>query len=481
MNIPCLKTSLEWKRRLPYCAIWLGVFLVHCYYLLSVEGVLGYPDSAVFYRASRLPLTSTEFWGGSRPPATPLFYRYLASYDAFKDRSPLDARLTLIDDALLMYAQTLSSVAAWTLLAFACARSARTLRGRLLLFACPLFFSLIPQVALWNLVALSESLALSCFAVFVALWILFLQSKRVIWLAGIATGALAFAATRDTHAYLLVLIAGALLGAAPLVRRRRALSYALMLLAAWLSMTFAASSISADAGERWKFPLFNNMGQRILPDSEHLDFFREQGMPISEALLDRSGKWASSDERAFYQDPRLEDFRAWSDGHGKTAYMKFLILHPLYSIIAPVRQLPVIYLPDMGRYAHRAQSFHSLRYPLVVRRALSHATVAFPTLFAAVAAYVSLLYLMWRRRTIGREQRYPTDSIALVSMALISLSIPHVWLAWHGDPMEIHRHTVLAVLQAYLGLALLGLFAYDSMSTRGKGSRGSASEYDTAG
>ena len=181
----------------------------------------------------------------------------MASYDAFEDRSPLDARLALIDDALLMYAQTLSSVAAWTLLAFACARSARTLRGRLLLFACPLFFSLIPQVALWNLVALSESLALSCFAVFVALWILFLQSKRVIWLAGIATGTLAFAATRDTHAYLLVLIAGALLGAAPLVRRRRAISYALVLLAAWLGITFAASSISADAGERWKFPFFN--------------------------------------------------------------------------------------------------------------------------------------------------------------------------------------------------------------------------------
>ena len=205
-------------------------------------------------------------------------------------------------------------------------------------------------------------------------------------------------------------------------------------------------------------------------------------MPISEALLDRSGKWASSDERAFYQDPRLEDFRAWSDGHGKTAYMKFLILHPSLFDNRPRTSVSSNLFAGHGKVCSQGlESFHSLRSPLVIRRALSHPTVAFPTLFAALAAYVSLLYLMWRRRTIGRGQRCPTDSIALVSMALISLSIPHVWLAWHGDPMEIHRHTVLAVLQAYLGLALLGLFAYDSMSTRGKRSRGGASEYDTAG
>lgn len=52
------------KRIIVYAFIWIGVFLVHCFYLSRADGVLLTADSGGYYELSRLRLTSAELWGG---------------------------------------------------------------------------------------------------------------------------------------------------------------------------------------------------------------------------------------------------------------------------------------------------------------------------------------------------------------------------------------------------------------------------------
>ena len=236
-------------------------------------------------------------------------------------------------DTTLMYAQTLFSIVAWTVLAIACARSANTRWARLALFACPLILSVTSQVALWNYVALSESFALSCLALFVAFWVLFLQRRNVIWAVAIGVTALFLAGVRDSNYYLMPMISVALVLGLLVRPVRRDCGGLILLIAIWLGLVFIAMDVSANLGERWKFSFYNNVGQRILPVEEHTQEFRSLGMPVNDALMERSGKWASSDERAFYNDERLWDFRDWTDDNGKDC------LHDLSDLKSSVRDL----------------------------------------------------------------------------------------------------------------------------------------------
>ena len=47
---------------------------------------------------------------------------------------------------------------------------------------------------------------------------------------------------------------------------------------------------------------------------------------------------------------------------------------------------------------------------------------------------------------------------------MILLSIPHLWLCWHGDAMEVRRHSLTAIVQACLGFTLLYVYLWDILS-----------------
>jgi hypothetical protein len=62
-------------------------------------------------------------------------------------------------------------------------------------------------------------------------------------------------------------------------------------------------------GKRWGLPFFNVLGQRVLPIPERTTCLAELGMPVTPALMRLSGKWGSSENLAFYNDPELQGFR----------------------------------------------------------------------------------------------------------------------------------------------------------------------------
>ncbi len=457
--------SLNEKRNLLlYGAIYVGIFLGHLFYTVGVDGICILSDSGVYYVFSRLPLTDSQFWGSARPPVILFFYKLFGGYD-YGSWDWTWSNI-YVDDATLLYGQTFVSIAAFSFLAVACAKTARTSKGRLILFAFPLLFSLTPLVAKWNLVALSESFTFSLFAVFVALWIFYFLTKRPSWLVGIAIVALLWGGVRDTNAYLLIMIAGVIMivTIAGVLRKnevgRRATRVSLVPLTAlciWFGGVFALSNFSSERGDRWVFPFYNSVGQRILPVPEYVSYFADHGMPISPALLERTGKWASDDDSAFYSDPRLEEFRVWTANHGKMTYIKFLMSHLVYSVTAPGLDFQKNFLNEVAYVVY----FHPAippPIPLVMPPRLSVAMLYLLLVSYGVTALLTFI-LYWRRWL--HESPY-----LAVPLVMVLLSVPHAWLAYHGDPMEIVRHSLTAVIQFLLGFVLLWLNIMDAKTHR---------------
>lgn len=427
--------------------IYAGFLVGHAVSYSETDGIRVFPDSFNYYTSSRLPLTDGQFWGEVRPPGTLLFYKLFGEYDRF---APLDpdslSSMPRIEDATLLHAQVGFSLAAFSFLAFACARSARTGSGRIVLFAFPLLFSLIPSIANWNFLALSESLAISLFAVFVAAWILFLSASRSsFWLAGVAMTALLWGSVRDTNAWVLVMIAGIM--TMVVVASRKSSRVPLMALSVWFVLAFTLMNVSANAGNRWFFPFFNVMGQRILPVPEHVSYFADHGMPISPALLGRAGKWGSDDDFAFWA-PDLEKFRVWTAANGKVTYMKFLISRWIWSMTTPALEVSRDFLVMAGATLPYPERHFPDPLP-------SYSAPALIFFLIGQVVTVCLAFVLWRR---GWLHRFPHLAVPLT---MILLSVPHAWLVWHGDPMETARHNLTSFMQFSMGFVLLWLYVLD--------------------
>lgn len=425
--------------------IYAGFLFGHAVSYGKIDGIRVHPDSYDYYTYSRLPLT--DGLGAARPPVVLFFYKLFGEYDSFLSRDSASS-VSRIEDATLLHAQVGFSLAAFSFLAFACARSARTGSGRIVLFAFPLLFSLIPSIVGWNFQALSESLAISLFAVFVAAWILFLSTRRsFFWLAGVVMAALFWGGVRDTNAWVLVMIAGVMM--MTVVASSKSSRIPLMALSVWFVLVFTLSNVSANAGNRWWIPFFNVMGQRILPVPEHVSYFADHGMPVSPALLGRAGTSAAEDGWAFHYAPDLEKFRVWNAANGKAVYMKFLIARLIWSMTAPALEVS----SDFLRMA-RATLVDSATQ-LDPGSSRSQSKIALICFLSGNVLTVGLAFVLWRR---GWLHRFPHLAVPLT---MILLSTPHAWLTWHGDAMETARHNLTSFMQFSMGFVLLWLYVLD--------------------
>ena len=460
-----------------YGMSWIMVFSVQCVYLLKADGVVVFPDSGWFLGVSRDETFYEIFYKTGRSPVILLFYKFFSTYNYSSGPACIHGGYTICSDDTLMWIQSLFSLAACTLLGIAGAMTGRTSKGRLALFVVPLVVSLTPLVAEWNFIALSESFSLSVFFAFVAFWILFLKTKHPFWLGGICVVALLWGGMRDSNSYVLVMIAVVIvlimLVRIPLTRLGFASRLPRFLLVSFVALciffvtTFALMDASREQAPRWRwvFPLHNVIGTRILPDPEYVAYFSDHGMPVGPALYERTGKYANADDNAFFNDPRLEEFRLWTNRSGRTTYIRFLLSHPLYLITAPALEFPDIFLKDMGW-------FFSGHYKIL--RPYPRITIRLNDRLAAAAAYlllvgygvtISLIFFLYRYKLLHGS---PWLAVPLV---MILLSIPHLWLCWHGDAMEVRRHSLTAIIQAWLGFTLLYVYLLDLLGAhvpRGK-------------
>jgi hypothetical protein len=345
--------------------------------------------------------------------------------------------------------QSAFSIFAWGILALSLSFS---LKGFLKpgAFVLVLALSLESHIAGWDVVMLTESLSVSLMVLFLAAWLWLLRDWSWGKMTLLSLVAIAWAFTRDTNGWILLMIAGLILLAVLFFKaQKRYLSVALVFIT-----IFAFSNLSAEVGQRWVFPFQNVLAQRILTDQEALLFFEDCGMPVTPELLRLAGGFANAEDRAFYKDPALESYRAWMHTNGKACYVRWLISRPLNSLREPWADFewllafedvtffyPQRYDPVLPWYAER------VLYP---QDALLWLWVG-----TTIAAFVAIWKKAWN-----------SNPAWVVFIALCLLIYPHVFLVWHGDVPGTHRHALTVSLQFVLAFWLLGFLILETILTR---------------
>jgi hypothetical protein len=423
MHDPNRAARMSTVARLLCVALFFAYAGLQVAHFRSLEGVKITGDSAS-YLAPPSPW-SRAFWLGQRAPVVPLVATALGG-----------------DPERLARFHVSFSIFAWTVLAMAAATALRSAWLAPAAFAAVLAYSLSIGILAWHKSILSESISYSLFALVVAAWIDLLRRPR----ASAATLAVAasalYAFTRDTNAHALVFGAGFVCVCLALARVPPARARVQLAVCAASLVLFVASAATAQSGERWIHALYNTISIRVLPYPDRVEFFEQRGMPVGEALREREGKWAGEDGKAYFVDPRLEEFRAWAHERGQRTYVSYLLHHPVYVLSAPLERLrwrlhldiawlaPDGFAPVMG-WRWQKILFARERFPLFVA--------------ACVVAFLGCL-------CTPLERRRP---LFLVASALLITSYPRLVLVWHASPMEVHRHTFEAVVQARLGALLL--------------------------
>ena len=277
-----------------------------------------------------------------------------------------------------------------------------------------------------------------------------------------------------------------------------------LILAAIFVMFFIAYSVSLNEGERWVRATMNVVGQKVLPDPDMRAYFAEHGMPITPALMERSGKTYWDDNSAFKNDPELQEFRDWLYEDGQSTYIQFLLSRPLWTATEPFQYqnreqlsniFPEAFAPAGFSHILRsseqnitsAQEINSVPVAQIVYpKKLVFFTVPFDSWIYGITAgrllgwgilaltLVITLLIALRKLWVGRVRTILTvagtalkqrNATWVIPIALIVLAYPHVIVVFHGDPNGLNRHAVQAVVQWVVGFWMLLLFAIDIITS----------------
>ncbi len=178
-------------------------------------------------------------------------------------------------------------------------------------------------------------------------------------------------------------------------------------------------------------------------------------MPVNEAVLAQANKWASSDTFAVYRDPALADFLAWVTSQGKSTYSAYLLEHPGYTSgeIVDHRQLILHQLPSA------LEGYYPKEYRPIVQGMFA---IEASLLWAILPAAALLPYRLWQRRRGLR----PNDAwkVSLAVAALVPLPVLMV-ISYHGDAMDVARHSVIVAVYARLYLVFIAFILIGARET----------------
>ncbi|MFM8563002.1 MAG: hypothetical protein ACKOCE_03805 [Acidimicrobiia bacterium] len=405
----------------------LGVvaFLVRVVGPLWREGLPSFfPDSSSFTKVARIGPFSPSFWFSERPVGLPIVL-WTVGFDV----------------RWLVVVQSLAYALAVTLV---CTTLLRILESRPLAWVASLAVTAVavqPRFALWCVEVLSESLGLSTSMLALALWLRFAHSpgRRKIVAATAAT--IAFLLTRDSHAMSVLIVALVLAGSAWRSRdagfRRTALWCALS-----LTVVLGYVAVSQGTSDRHRFPLINNVGLRILPDASMTESFVDNGMPMSDALLDRTGHNSWDDGETFLNSPELEGFREWVRGSGQFDQLTSLITDAGFWIDVMRHELPGVLRYDFGDYDR-----FGVGDRLPSRLAWFSGIDSTATLLWFVVLAGSALFVVARR----------SRRLALILGTGLVATLVELYASIATDAMEVQRHTVGPMLRVNV-VCIISLF-----------------------
>jgi len=419
--------------------LFLGYSGLRVLNFIAVDEVREFPDTRGYTQKASRPLWSMEdrigplggiviWWLKGRPPTVPLFYKLAGN----------------TPNAIAMF-QLIFSLLSWGVLALLVSRAIAVDWLKLFAFLLIQIFSLSSSVILWDGFILSDSISISLMVLFIACWLWLLESSH--WYKAVLTIMVAFlwAFSRDTNAWVLLMLAGLLTIIGGLSRSR---TYLLM--AAAFTLVFVANEVSQKYSRRWVTPFINVVGKRILPNPEWTAYFGQLGMPVTPALMRLSGQLAWNHNWAFYKDPALEQFRDWVHKRGKLTYVRFLLAYSAMTIQEPLRNIESLIAPQLSYY-------WSPGFSPILNGVL--AETIYPQEWALL--WVSIMGTLVGIGFAFAVQEGRTRW--LVPLILIVIAYPHLALVWHSDPNDIGRHALQASIHFRLGLWILLLFMADML------------------
>jgi hypothetical protein len=395
---------------------------------------IGYgPDSALYLRVARFPVWSWKFL--AYPDGGPFLFLLLA-------------KLCLRNLRAIVLVQSVIASASWLFLAHTVATSLRRPWLRSVGFVVVLLIALSPGVLVWNATIATESLAISLLVVAIALALRVARGRSPYDFTALLVVLVAFACTRDTNsALLLVVAAGAVVVAlARASLRRRALALMLVCtIAAGANMALAAKA------HRWYHPLTETITGRILGSRTATAYFVERGMPYDAAVRElHTSSLAHFDD--LESGPQYERFRTWVFDNGRSTYARFLASHPAWVFEKPYRDRERLLAP---RLPYGLLYHDEPRGAFVVIGAIAMpANVALVEIWTGAALIAA--FLIGRRRS-----RRPVVVAVAVVAALV---VPAFLAAWHGDALEVDRHSLSAAIQLRIVLWIVALVAFDRIA-----------------
>jgi hypothetical protein len=344
-----------------------------------------------------------------------------------------------------MVVQLWFSIFAWGLLAFMVALVIRLPFIKFITFLVVLGFSLNQNIIMWDPLILSDSLSLSLLALFLSLALWLLVEWKWYKAIMLVSAAVLLAFVRDTYAYWLLLIGIALLVLLFFIHQPRRV----LLVSGMFILLFLANNALASAGYRWYVPFLMTVGLRILPNPEYVAYFEDRGMPINDALLERSGKAMHAEERAMMFDPRLDEFRRWAKEEGRREYIHFLWFYKAEVLQAPLRNLELMFNPYV--YPYTATGYR----PILKNARLNE--LLYPSRFGVVTFFLANLFAA----VLVIPAFQYRQMLWTVPLLLILFSYPQAVLIWSADANDIARHSLYHNVELRLGLWMLLFFVVD--------------------
>jgi hypothetical protein len=392
-------------------------------------------DTADYFHNASLSIFSREFWTDARPPVTALFWKTVNS-----------------DPEKIFDLQLYFSIFAWGILAFTIARAVRLYYLKPFAFALILAFSLSRDIFMWDAFLGSESIALSLTALFMASAVWLVEEWKSYKAAALISTALLMVLTRDTYAYLFLMVALIILPFfwfSAYRMKAAAISFAFMII-------FVVSSQLAVMGLRPFRAIIMNTALRIYPSEIYTAYFIAHGMPVDDRLvqaarnLQRGKKYEVYKALAF--DADQENYRQWALESGNSDYIKFLWFYKADTFQNVFLQTagPSFY-PDVYYYT-------ATGYKPILKDART-AEFLYPTRFGIVFFFAANIIAACIAAFAWRDKKV----LWLIPLLMILLTYPQAVLVWAADVNDIARHSISHNVLLRLGVWMLAFFVLDSL------------------
>jgi hypothetical protein len=386
---------------------------------------------------------SRSMWAGWRSPMTPLLYKAAG------------ATTTIWQPAINLH--ILLGAVAWFLLAITVGRR---LPGpwRWVGMVLILLTGLTTPIVMWDHVILTESLSITLFLFPVVAGIRLAERQSWGRLAVFLAAMIPLALIRDIHlVFTGPLALGALVvGVVAVVKRRGALAAMAFVSVVVLLGLAVLMRWSTTTGERDIQATRETLFVKILPYEERFEWFAAHGMPDADRLRELRPAIARDPQTGTelfplpqYGDPAWPELSRWYKEEGQATYYRWLVTHPFEALNDWFVRPKMIWNSAADSWAF----YRNVDFELGGGWHLLDRLLFPPMVLVAGVTTVAVAFLQERRR------RWWASPVGLVAVVVLAVGLVHGVLSWLGDPAEVSRHALLAIVQLRLGCLLLIVLA----------------------